>query len=528
MIKTEALAATYARLANYPHFASFPLGLFILAVAYAPRGPLVSLQRHLDVLGILYASIVGVGLALASQWNDGGTSDLMLASMGVALVFLTGSRTSYLPLVTTLLPLVVGLFFTPADRAGLVNALLNGMTAVVLEVLSFRITHGALVREARTKLALEAETAKLVLSERSLATLNGQLERRVADQVGELRAYTKEIERLNAALQLRVQHSALALADALSRLGESVEVKAGTVLDERFELRRPIGAGAMGVVWEGYDRELDTLVAVKLLDRSISRDAEHVQRFIREALAAASVSHPGIVRTEHVAWSTSGQLFQVQELVDGVSLDRALSDGQALPEKAVAVLLAAICEALAAAHARSVTHRDVKPSNIMITRAPARVLLLDFGVAKLHEAPAELGEMTRSGVIVGTPAYLAPEAILEAGAVGPPTDLYAVGVLAFRLLAGRLPFDRATLAAVLAAQALEPVPDLGTLGVGPAMAKLLEQLLAKDPASRPTAVEAASRLDAIADGAAVRELLAALDALPAARRDREELGTVGA
>ena len=511
---------TYARLSNYPHFASFPMGLLIFATAYGTGPFFARLKPHLATMSIVYGSVVGVGLALASQWDRGGTGDLMLASMGVALVMLPGSRATYLPLLTTLLPLALLLPLTPADPAELVNAFLNATTAVVLQVLAFRLTHGAIVREARAKLALETETEKLARSESSLAALNAQLEQRVADQVGELRTYTKEVERLNAALQLRVRDSAIALADALARLGESTEAKEGTVLDDRFELRRRIGAGAMGVVWEGYDRELDTLVAVKLLDASIARDPDHVQRFIREALAAASVSHPGIVRTEHVAWSTSGQLFQVQELVRGVSLESAIAPDGRLPEPASAAIAAAVCDALAAAHDKGVTHRDVKPSNIMISVDTGRVFLLDFGVAKVHEAPAGFATATRSGVVVGTPAYLAPEAVTDAANVGPATDVYALGVLVFRLVTGRLPFDRATLAAVLAAHTLEPIPDLAALGVSPALAALLERMLAKDPARRPTASEARAALGAIAGPTSVRDAVAGLQG---ESRERETL-----
>lgn len=498
---------TYARLANYPHFASFPLGMVIVWISWGQGALAKRLQPHLAAIGIVYGSIVGVGLALAGQWDTGGTSDLVLASIGVALILHAGSRSTYLPLVTSLLPLFVLLPFTPGDRASTINAMLNGTTAVTLEVLAFRLTHGALVREAKARIAL-------VGSEARLAALNAQLEQRVEAQVGQLRSYTSEVERLNAALQLRVRDSALALASAMARLGErgvSTEVVgAGTVLDERFELRRQIGSGAMGVVWEGYDKELDTLVAVKLLDRAIARDPDHVQRFLREALAAASVSHPAIVRTEHVAWSTSGQLFQIQELVRGASLDALIAPDRSLPEAEVAALLEVLCDALAAAHARGVTHRDVKPSNVMVSPEASRVFLLDFGIAKLREGGPSSFDQTRSGVVVGTPAYLAPEGAIDAAAVGPATDVYAIGVLAYRLLSGRVPFDREGLTALLAAHALEPVPEL--TGVGRPMAALVRSMLAKSPSERPTAADVGGALHAIANGRTAGDAIALLRA----------------
>lgn len=520
--------AEHHRLLNYPHYASLPLVLLIQFLCFSQSRLAVRLQPYLPVFSMLYASVVGVGLALAGQWGMPTSGELMLASVGLGVMVYPTGRDILVPLFSTLLPMLILVPLGPGGLETHVNILLNTSTAVAIEIVALRLGHQTIVREIRAAYELERQRAKLAASEVRLSVLNGELEQRVAEQVGALSAHTREVERLNVVLREQVKANALALSHALHRLGERPRVAEGSVLEGRYELKHRLGAGAMGIVFEGLDRKTEQAVAVKLMDASIARDAAAVQRFVHEALVAASVQHPAIVRTEHIAWSEDGTLFQVQELVRGVSLEQVLGLDRKLAERDAAALFSVVAAALAAAHAAGITHRDVKPSNVMLAREDVRVCLLDFGVAKLRETP-ESFDRTRSGVVVGTPAYLAPEAILDAAQIGPAMDLYALGVLLFRALSGRMPFDRDTVAAVLAAQAFEPVPELSDLPVGQDMARLLRSLLAKSPEERPSADHTREQLEHIAGDRSLAAAIAhayevgAIDVVTATKQARPTL-----
>ena len=203
-------------------------------------------------------------------------------------------------------------------------------------------------------------------------------------------------------------------------------------LTERFEVVGPLGRGGMGVVLEARDRRLGRDVAIKVLSGARMYDGVARARFEREARAAARLSDPSIVTVHELA--SSGD-YMVMELVRGESLKERLERG-ALPAGEVRRFGAALCRALSVAHAAGVIHRDVKPSNVLIDGAE-RIRLADFGIATFTDA-----ELTVTGVMIGTPAYMAPEQ-LRGGAVDARSDLYAVGATLFEAATGRMLNDPA-------------------------------------------------------------------------------------
>ncbi|MFF5260822.1 serine/threonine-protein kinase [Actinomadura viridis] len=266
------------------------------------------------------------------------------------------------------------------------------------------------------------------------------------------------------------------------------------VLAGRYRLVRRLGAGGMGVVWSGRDDVLGRDVAVKelLLPDHLGPEQREqaARRALREARASALLRHPSIV-TVHDVVMDEGRPCIVMDLLPGRSLDAVVADdGPLAPERAARVGIE-VLGALRVAHAQGVLHRDVKPANIFL-RDDGRAILTDFGIASL-EGDATL---TQEGSLLGSPAYMAPERVQHAPS-GPPSDLWSLGATLYTLVEGRSPFARATLMGTLGAVlADEPAPprDAGPLG------PLLMAMLAKDPASRPSAEATESSLRALAAG----------------------------
>ena len=268
-----------------------------------------------------------------------------------------------------------------------------------------------------------------------------------------------------------------------------------------YRLLRLIGRGAVGEVHAALDARDGRQVALKLvpLGRAGDRDAdERRRRFLAEAALTRRLVHPHIVAV-HAAGIESDRGWIAMELLAGCDLERYTAAARLLPEPEVLRIGACVALALAHAHAHGVLHRDVKPGNVIVDWPTRRVTLTDFGAARLADA-----ESTRTGVIVGTPDYMAPEQL-----AGRPcdarTDLYALGVVLYQLLSGRLPHDAPTMGELLRRVATEPAPDLRALRpeLPPALAGLVAELLERDPERRP------------ASAAAVAERLAALGAASA-------------
>jgi serine/threonine-protein kinase len=254
----------------------------------------------------------------------------------------------------------------------------------------------------------------------------------------------------------------------------------GWLLEGRYRLGDRIATGGMGEVWRARDLVLGRPVAVKLL-RPGYADHEGLARFRAEARQAGSLSHPGIARVyDYCEANPPYPPYLVMELVDGPSLARLLEDGPVGPARTMS-LIAQAARALAAAHAAGLVHRDIKPGNLLVSRG-GQVKITDFGIARKAGSTA----LTRPGVLMGTAAYLAPERASGASA-GPAADLYALGIVAYQCLTGRLPFHGEPLAVVLAHQQ-QPLPPLPPT-LPATVAALVTDLTAKDPAARPTSAD---------------------------------------
>ncbi|MEU9121988.1 serine/threonine-protein kinase [Streptomyces sp. NPDC048506] len=260
----------------------------------------------------------------------------------------------------------------------------------------------------------------------------------------------------------------------------------GRVIGERYELSALLGQGGMGQVWIGYDRRLDRRVGVKLLrpDRVAGTpDGEEMRRrFVRECRVTAQVDHPGLV-TVHDAGSDDEDLYLVMQYVEGADLSDHLAEHDPYPWPWAVSVAAQLCAVLASVHAVPIVHRDLKPRNVMI-RPDGTLVVLDLGIASALDT--DTTRLTHTGSPIGSPAYMAPEQAMG-GAVGPYTDLYALGVLLHELLSGAVPFAGSTALGVLHRHLHEdPVPVRKLRpDVPEALEALVLHLLAKDPQARP-------------------------------------------
>ncbi|WP_247196098.1 serine/threonine-protein kinase [Streptomyces sp. GESEQ-35] len=262
------------------------------------------------------------------------------------------------------------------------------------------------------------------------------------------------------------------------------------LLADRYQLQQLLGRGAMGEVWRALDQVLGRPVAVKLLRTEEAADAE---RFRLEAHIVARLNHPNLVGMYDFG-SHHDQLYLVMEFVDGWSLAQERSLRGALTPAEAAAIAAQAAAGLSAAHQQGVIHRDIKPANVMLT-ADRTVKIADFGIARFAENAAS--NMTATGKILGTADYLAPERALGRPAQ-PASDLYSLGCVLYELLTGRPPFSAATSLAVVQqhVDATPPPPDRLRPDIPQPLSDYVLHLLAKDPAHRPTAEQAADWLTA--------------------------------
>ncbi|BBH65917.1 hypothetical protein ACTI_26020 [Actinoplanes sp. OR16] len=262
----------------------------------------------------------------------------------------------------------------------------------------------------------------------------------------------------------------------------------------RYRLVEKLGTGGMSVVWRGYDETLGRDVAVKVLSPKLAEDRTFRDRLRQEAFAAARLCHPHITGIFDFGEARIAEEltvpFVVMELNDGESLGARIGRQGSLDWREAVGIAAEVASALATAHARGVVHRDVTPANVMITGTGAKVV--DFGIS----AVVGQRDAAPDGSLLGTPAYLAPER-LGGASVSPATDVYALGLLLYRALTGRMPWPAENTAEALRAHLYsdpEPVPDLPGMPAG--VAAMCMRCLAKNPVDRPAAAEVARALAA--------------------------------
>jgi predicted Ser/Thr protein kinase len=258
----------------------------------------------------------------------------------------------------------------------------------------------------------------------------------------------------------------------------------GRVLDGRFEILERIGEGGMGVVYKVRQVPIGRIVAMKVLNQEMAGDPNWVMRFEREARASSQLQHPNTIRMFDFGKTREGRLFMTMEFLDGRSLREVIADDAPLDAARVLKVLIQCCASLAEAHAAGIIHRDIKPDNVfLLTMAgtPDFVKLLDFSVAKLLQESD--GMRTQAGIVFGTPQYMSPEQ-----GRGMPldarSDLYALGILAFEMLTGYVPFhhDQNPMI-VLQMHVQKPVPALPA-NVPPIVQQVVYKALEKDPAKR--------------------------------------------
>jgi hypothetical protein len=266
-------------------------------------------------------------------------------------------------------------------------------------------------------------------------------------------------------------------------------MQAGDVIDDRFELEKLAGTGAMGEVWRARDRTDGCIVAIKLLMRI---DEGWDTRFVREALSLAQLDHPAIVH--YVAHGPLPDSFYVaMEWLDGEDLSQRLARGPLTIDETIGVVRR-VAEALSFAHAHGIVHRDIKPGNLFLPGGSLRaVKLVDFGVAKIKNLT---GTWTRNGSVLGTPAYMAPEQIRGEPTIDARADLFALGCVAFECATGRVAFGSGQVAAALRSILYDAAPRLGAVvpNVPPEFDQLVQRLMAKEPADRPRDASEVARL----------------------------------
>ena len=271
----------------------------------------------------------------------------------------------------------------------------------------------------------------------------------------------------------------------------------------RYRLQAPIGRGGMGEVWLAWDQALRRNVALKLLRPSGAPDPQALRRFEREAQAASQMRIPHSVQIYDFGVSDDGIHYIAMEYLTGIDLERLVTrNGPLAPGRAIH-FARQVCDCLEEAHAAGIIHRDVKPSNLFVTRVggdPDFLKLLDFGVARLRQSNADDVRLTRTGTLCGTPAYLAPE-IWEGKEADERSDIYAVGVTLYFLLTGQVPFEGSTPVGVMMAQLKRDALPPSVRGGEPLPAGLdsvVLRAMAKRPVDRyRSAAELRHALDAV-------------------------------
>ncbi|HEU5369870.1 MAG TPA: serine/threonine-protein kinase, partial [Ktedonobacterales bacterium] len=263
-----------------------------------------------------------------------------------------------------------------------------------------------------------------------------------------------------------------------------------------YEIRALLGAGGMGQVYRAHDPRLERDVAIKVLSASLAQEPGYLERFRREARAVARLNHPNVVQVYD--FGEQGDLtYLVMPLISGGTLREYLAHRQVLPLAEALAITEQVATALQYAHERGLVHRDVKPANILMT-AEGRALLSDFGIVRLVQKEDNATTLTHMGAFVGSPEYAAPEMILGKP-VDQRVDVYALGVILFQMLTGRMPFAGATPVVLMMMQAQQPPPAPRSLNpdIPPAVEAVILKALAKTPEERfQTAAELLAALRA--------------------------------
>ncbi len=305
-------------------------------------------------------------------------------------------------------------------------------------------------------------------------------------------------------------------------MSEPLDERVVAAVGDHYELEGEIGRGGMSVVYGARDRRLNRSVAIKVLPPELAYDPAVRTRFTREAQTSAQLSHAHIVPIYDVG-EQDGLAYFVMALVTGGNLATLLAHMPRPPVDEVRRLLGEVCDALAYAHQRGVVHRDIKPDNILLDRESGRAVVTDFGIARAMESA---GRLTATGVAVGTPAYMSPEQAVGEREVDGRSDIYSLGVLAYQMLTGRVPFTGGNSMALLLKHISEPPRPIQELrpDAPRALCDAIDRALLKDREDRWPTASAFREALAQADGANVtwrserREPVRYISPVPAAGR----------
>lgn len=291
-------------------------------------------------------------------------------------------------------------------------------------------------------------------------------------------------------------------APAESVTDQSEELLPGATMAGRYTIERLLGKGGMGAVYEARHAQLGRTVAIKVLLPALAQDAEAVARFVREARAAASIGHPGIVEVFDLGTS-EGTAFLAMEKLEGEELFERIQRAHPLPIDWICRVGADVCDAIAAAHAAGIVHRDLKPQNVFLAhrgRERDVVKVLDFGIAKLTEGDRGDAPLTRTGQVFGTPLYMPPEQLHGAKDLDGRADVYAIGSMLYEMVTGRPPFTAETFAELV-------------LKVATAEPRAIEQLRPDAPAALVSLISRAMAKDRDARVESARELCSQLESM---------------
>lgn len=270
--------------------------------------------------------------------------------------------------------------------------------------------------------------------------------------------------------------------------GKLLAARLAEALGDSYTIEGEVGRGGMGVVYRARDERLQRRVAIKVLPPELAYQQDIRERFTREAQTAARLSHPHIVPI-HSVGEAQGLVYFVMGYVDGESVAARIRRKGQLPLEEARRIMMETADALSAAHAFSVIHRDIKPDNILLEGTRGRVMVTDFGIAKALSATPQ-ATLTGIGIAIGTPAFMSPEQAAGEREIDGRSDLYSLGVVTYQMLTGALPFNAPTVAGILMKQITEPAPDLRAKrpDAPEELAMAVARCLEKDPENRwPTA-----------------------------------------
>src|SRR5215207_7806583 len=274
---------------------------------------------------------------------------------------------------------------------------------------------------------------------------------------------------------------------------QPLATRLATALGDAYTIEGEVGRGGMGVVYRARDERLQRRVAIKVLPPELAFQQDIRERFTREAQTAARLSHPHIVPI-HTGGEGQGLVYFVMGYVDGESVAGRIRRRGKLPVDEARRIMMESADALSAAHALSIIHRDIKPDNILLEGSRGRVMVTDFGIAKALSSTSG-ATLTGAGVAIGTPAFMSPEQAAGEREIDGRSDVYSLGVVAFQMLTGELPFTAPTVAGILMKQITEPAPDIRGRrpDVPEDLALAVSRCLEKDPENRWPSADALRR-----------------------------------